>query len=1240
MPRIRLPRSKRITALLVILFGIVLYSFFWEPAPNRVTLHITQVEPTTTGRLLQLYYAYGIPGFKDFTERNSVKKFISHQRQDNTISFHLPGFSSLRRIRVDFGNAPGVFQVASIELGYERRATFHSLEKIDGAHLLERFKTTNGITNAIVDDRDLVLGVSENDPYVVLDVSRSDWQNSLTQWHLWYLRLLRAIALGFAVLVVAGGLHVSTLLLKKRMTKSDTGQCALVLLLLTGLYLLNWTPSPNTIRMQVKQSEPLTWGKTLRLYYTYDSIGFRTLQEKNSTTQYIHQSDSYLDVDFSIPGKSGLNIVRFDFGVGEGVLNIGGLYIGYSSWGTFYELAHLPPDALLELLYPNDDVSILLDDSVVLVVEHSGEDPHALLTISEIINTQHFSQEQLVTLKIHRFISTLFLLLAVVMLTRLCRSGWVSVAGSELTPVWNKVSPYLFILGVGVVGFIVYQPYLTLEKLYLFADVANDSVTAFWPLTIHLSEYIRTNGMPLWSFAIGAGQGFYNAFVNPFSFLHAMLPPDWIAYGFGFMQYFKILCAAILFYGWLRLGGVGRYASMVVSVCLCFSAHMIVRGNWVHYATEVVMVAFALYSIELYLIKHRWYLLPFVVVFMVMRGIFHSYIWTIVLLIYCVGRLSYLYQGEVKKQLKSLGKLISFYFLGLLMSSYIIVPGLFSIFNTARMVGTGSNIEPAFTSSLVSLNPPEQWLTSIAGLFSPDLLGRGTIFTGWLNYLDAPHFYIGLIALLLVPQVFCGRSARFRTLIGIVLCLCLMYLFLPWFRYALNAFQGHYYKTSSFWVSLSLAGFAALALDNCIRNRVLNIPLLVITFALCLYFLYAIDHNTFVSSYLDLDKNTNTLAVILFLITSYFISLLFLKLSKLRMLGLLFIPLIFFGEILYIDGNSTKERDNLRADVITTGGFYYDESKDFIKRLQKDDSGFYRIEKSSPTVHFNDALAQGYFGLKSYNSFNSLAYVTALDAFDIDYHHKTQGSSYITGLNNRYILESLLSVKYYLQMLGSETPFSPSYSALAEGEKYLLFANDLFLPLGVFFDKYITENDTLKFPPEMRDLIALKAAIIDKDLRSTFPVQKIDSDMLKNIDHIYSSGYFSSETLQFVRENIGYLKEHAMTLDYFSQNLIIGSIDVNRPGILFLSIPKESGWKFTVNGKETTPLTTHFGFYGLMIESGSHTIEMTYFTPYLQIGFIITLCCIVIFILLLISERISPLFYQSLRPPQLNNEYI
>jgi hypothetical protein len=91
--------------------------------------------------------------------------------------------------------------------------------------------------------------------------------------------------------------------------------------------------------MQVKQSEPLTWGKTLRLYYTYDSIGFRTLQEKNSTTQYIHQSDSYLDVDFPIPGKSGLNIVRLDFGVGEGVMNIGGLHIGYSSWGTFYELA-------------------------------------------------------------------------------------------------------------------------------------------------------------------------------------------------------------------------------------------------------------------------------------------------------------------------------------------------------------------------------------------------------------------------------------------------------------------------------------------------------------------------------------------------------------------------------------------------------------------------------------------------------------------------------------------------------------------------------------------------------------------------------------------------------------------------------------------------------------------------------------------------------------------------------------
>src|SRR5205085_12696438 len=115
--------------------------------------------------------------------------------------------------------------------------------------------------------------------------------------------------------------------------------------------------------------------------------------------------------------------------------------------------------------------------------------------------------------------------------------------------------------------------------------------------------------------------------------------------------------------------------------------------------------------------------------------------------------------------------------------------------------------------------------------FANDLMGVGSSFLGWQNYLEAPINYCGIFCLVIVPQVFVHATRRERWLFALALGFVLVPTALPWFRHLFWGFQGDYYRTYSLFSVFGIVTLSMTAFSRYVCRRSLNIPALAFTVA-------------------------------------------------------------------------------------------------------------------------------------------------------------------------------------------------------------------------------------------------------------------------------------------------------------------------------------------------------------------------------------------------------------------------
>ena len=112
-------------------------------------------------------------------------------------------------------------------------------------------------------------------------------------------------------------------------------------------------------------------------------------------------------------------------------------------------------------------------------------------------------------------------------------------------------------------------------------------------------------------------------------------------------------------------------------------------------------------------------------------------------------------------------------------------------------------------------------------------------------------------------------------------------------------------------------------------------------------------------------------------------------------------------------------------------------------------------------------------------------------------------------------------------------------------------------------------------------------------------------------------------------EDILKLQGRALAIQQYGSDYLRGVIQMDRPGLLFLSIPYDEGWGATVDGRETETEKVNIGFTGIRLDAGHHTVELRYVPPWMLAGKMVSLLSAVILFLICLLQKSRRLIFNE-----------
>ncbi len=620
-----------------------------------------------------------------------------------------------------------------------------------------------------------------------------------------------------------------------------------------------------------------------------------------------------------------------------------------------------------------------------------------------------------------------------------------------------------------IIGFLAFSKYLSGEYLFFFKDIGSDSLNQIYPEIVHKINILQEGYLSKWSFYKGIGNMYATGIaVEPYGIFRQALNyfgavsggENYFIFGkFRQIFIFYFLLTGLITYLYFRTLSFSKNNAFIGALLISFSGFMVVGAGW-GFQAHIFKAIFLLFAFEQLYLKNRWYFFPFAVIYLSGNS-FVLFIYSVFLLLYSLFRYFSDEENKLKNYLSLAGKMILLGAAGVLMNFAAFYKALEIMFNSPRVAGNASYTNILSAGQDIS-NQANLGATTIFRFFSSDLLGTGSNFMGWQNYLEAPLFYIGLLSLLLFPQVFIYLDKRKKIIFGSFAGFWLLTLLFPYLRYALLAFTGDYFRYGfDFFIPFTLLFYSIYALNELDKTLKINYKLLgatLVALLIALFFPYAsIPQNV-------IDNNLRLLIVLLLIIYSGIIILMSKPQYKQYAQITLIVVLIF--ELSYFSYKSYADRIPVtRKEFVKDAGGYKDGTAQAVQYLKTiDPAPFYRCEKdyqSGSAIHgsLNDAMAQGYYGTTSYSSFNQLNYVRFLEETGLIPKGDETSTRWITGFRGNPLLLTFGNVKYFFSKSAQPEMMRFGFDSLAVQNGIFILKNRFYLPFGYTYDKYIDFQD-------------------------------------------------------------------------------------------------------------------------------------------------------------------------------------
>jgi uncharacterized membrane protein YfhO len=767
-------------------------------------------------------------------------------------------------------------------------------------------------------------------------------------------------------------------------------------------------------------------------------------------------------------------------------------------------------------------------------------------------------------------------------------------------PVANKTSITTFLnnytgwIAAGLVfmlQIIIFHDFILGNSYYLFKDIGSDTLNSVYPQLVLLAKYIRLEGFPLWSFAQGMGQNIMPTFGDPFNLIVLLGGADHAAYTVIIMELVKLSLIAWLFYLFLGYWNLSAIARITGTLLYTFSGFMVVGGSWMVFTTEAFTFTLLLLAFEKIFNANSWYLFPFSIALIAIIQPFDLFILALFLIVYFLFRFFSLPDYTWKRFFILSAKLISLSLLGLLISSFFMISNIMLLLDSPRVSGSSSYFNKLMSFPLFGSEGFIHNITAVFRFFGNDLLGNGSNFRGWDNYLEAPMTYIGLLPLLLFPQVFLSLSRREKYSYGLFFLVFFLPFIFPFFRYAFWAFSGDYYRIFSLFISLVLLLFTLRILSDLNRLKKVNLPLLAVTLILLLGLLY------FPYSNIDQVLNAKLRSFTVLLLFIYAILITFINYTKNREIGFMLLLLFVFIEIGYVNFKTVSDRDSIKKAEWRQKSGYNDYSNEAVAFLKERDNGFFRVNKdysSGPAIHnsYNDAKIQDFYGTLSYFSFNQKYYIRFLEESGIIKRGEETQTRWASGLRGSPLLQRFGSVKYTFTKQPPRGLMQFGFDSIGKAGDVNILQNRLCLPLGFTYNRCIPLSEFQKLPRQQKEFMLFKAFVAEEPVLPGF--MNFKSLTARDSSVAYSWNELTSD--------VNVLRKDTLQIEVFSNNHIKGNINPAEPKLLFFSIPFDKGWHATIDGKSSELVLCNLGFIGLLVTSGQHKVELNFIPAYFYLS--------------------------------------
>lgn len=772
--------------------------------------------------------------------------------------------------------------------------------------------------------------------------------------------------------------------------------------------------------------------------------------------------------------------------------------------------------------------------------------------------------------------------------------------------------------------YIIFSDFISLKKVYLFKDIGSDTINMGYPLLVNYSEYLKTEGVPGWSFSQGMGQNMFPLWLGDvFANMTMLFSKESIPKAIVFMEIIKILLCATIFFKYLKELKVSGFAALAGGLLYAFSGYVILGGTWAIFSTEAVYVAVLLLGVERWLNAGKWFLFLLGITLLGFLQPFYLFTYTLFLIGYFIVRYNDLHEGSWKGFVIFALKTIGIATLAVAITSYQLLPDVLMLLESPRVGGEAGLSAQLKSQPMFALADEVLRFTTTFRAFGSDMLGVGNNFKGWQNYLEAPLFYCGILSLVAFPHVFSSLNKKQKWFYGVLTFLYVLPIIFPFFRYAFWAFSGDYFRTFSLVIALWLLIFSVRALSYIEQKGQVNKIVLGVTALFLLFLLYspAAQFKTAV------DNGARSFAA--FLVVAYSGLLFMLTNNGLKHIAKLALILVCVIEVCAVSGKGLGKRDAVRKSELTDKVGYNDYTMDAMAYIKERDKSFFRVQKdysSGLAIHgsINDAKAQGFYGTSSYHSFNQINYIRFLGELNVIDAKDENSTRWAKGLVERPLVFSVTSGKYWLSKRPDNYLQGFGYDSIARFGDVRVFKNRYALPFGFAYDKVMSLSAFKGLNMLQKDLYLLKGCVIDDEDKASFAQ--------------FPAFNLADTTRQFSFEEyaalVSALKKDTLTITRFKQNNITGTITLDAPRILFLSIPFDQGWTAKVNGKDAKLYRVNIGLTGLVLEKGSSDVELSFEPRLKSKGALISIVSIVILVALLALQFLKRKKSQSPAVPE------